>query len=132
MTPTLLESQERLFLLLDSQPLDDVDAVYPFEPGGETTGPCFVSVALDRLRATEQSWAVRIYSNTDDSLEDATTRLYSALDAVDARLGTAALAPSEWDVGHDDRVKALVARAFIDIPRETFSSKGAASVQRVR
>lgn len=118
MTPTLVESQQSLYRLLDGQPLTDVDAVYDHEPTGEVTGPCYVTVALERVTPTEQVWAVRIYSQTADGVGDATTTAYSALDAVDERLSP--LAPSAWDVGHDDRVGALIARAFIDIPRETF------------
>ena len=117
MTPTLLESQERLFLLLDA-PLEDVDAVYDHEPGAEATGPRYVTIALERVTATEQVWTIRIYSQTTDGLADATTGLYSALPAVDERLRP--LGPSEWEFGYVDAVSSLVARSSVAIPRETF------------
>lgn len=119
MTPHLLDERAAITATLDVG-LEGVDAVYDHEPDRETSGACYVSVALERVTATEQVWAVRIYSQTLDSIEEGTTRLLTALESVDDALKDEPLGPSEWDLGFDDGIGCLVARTFLNRGRETF------------
>lgn len=119
MTPTLAESRATLAALLEPH-LDGVDAVYDHEPHTETSGPCYVTVELEGLTSTDQLWAVRVYSQTADSPEDAASTLDVALGSVDDRLAESTFGPSEWQVGYEDNVSAVVAKAVLRLPRESF------------
>jgi len=118
-TPSLTDSRQALYDSLDVG-LDSVDAVYDHEPNRELSGPCYVTIMLERIEPTEQVWAVRIYSQTADSPEEAARTMDVALDAVDAALGARPWGPSVWDVAHNDELNALVARTFVNVERETF------------
>lgn len=121
MTPTLAATRQALYdLLLPLENASGINAVYDNECSQEASGPCWVTVAFERTTPTEQVWAVRVYSQIADSVDDATTTLYSAIDAVDGVLGAAAYGPSAWQAGLVDELGALVARWFVDVPRATF------------
>lgn len=119
MIPHLADVRAAAAALLDVG-LDGVDAVYDREQNAETSGPCWVTVSVERILATEIVVAVRIYSSLAESPDDATDVLETALEGVDARLGSVALGPSEWDIGVDDTLNAMVARSFVNWPRQTF------------
>lgn len=119
MIPTLAEARAEVFAVLDVGP-EGVEAVYDHEPTGETTGAVWVTVTFSALRSTSIVVAVRIYAQTADSPATAAEQMEVAVVAVDDLLKAAGHFPSDWDSGLNDELQCLVARCFVEVPRETF------------
>lgn len=119
MTPTLAEARAEVHRILDV-PLTTVRSVYDHEPAGEADGPVYVTVTLARLTPTAIVEAVRIYSQVADSPTNGAAALETAIEEVDDLLKAEQIGPSDWDTGLNDELQCLVARCFVEIPRETF------------
>ena len=120
MNPRISDARRDLAGNLEEPPIHGVDAVYEQESNREASGPCYMTVALERVTPTEIVLAVRVYSQMVDGVGDATDTLEAALEGADDRLLSLSLGPSEWQVGLDSEISCMVARCFVNYPRTTF------------